>query len=464
MPTGFSLAIMLAAALVTAAPAGAADLNFTFEDPPYTNGSADGQDGWYQEETESVPVVSSSAPLAGSQSLYFVADSGAPALQRIWHGLAGQTFTEITTFEFLLQTSEGQLGVLMQDSTGQGYFRLTVDSEFESWAFGYGEDAAATTNFSGGADAFKPNKLYRVNVTFDFGNSNLQSTVTDLTDSVAVLDTGLLALNSSTTTNTAAAGGLYQGIRFTGGHNWTSHSEGWIDDVRFNYVQPDLNFTFEDPPYTAGSIDGQDGWYQEETESVPAVSSSAPLAGSQSLLFVADGGAPPLQRIWRGLADQPFTDVTRLEFLLQTSEGLLGILLQDATGKAYYRLRVDSELENWTFGSGEDAVESTTVFAGGADAFKPNKLYRVKATFDFGNLEQRTTVRNLTDSVAVLDTGILELNSSTTPLTAAADGLYQGIRLTGTHNFTSHSEGRIDNILFNAPVEAPVTGWLFVAQ
>ena len=462
-----SVVLVLAAVLMAAAPAGAADLNFTFENPPYTVGSVAGQDGWYQEETASVPVVSTSAALAGSQSLLFIADSGAPADQRIWRGTGAQTFTDVTTVEFLIQTAEGQLGILLADSAGSGYYRCTVDSEFENWTIGYGADAATLAVYAGGSQAFKPNKLHRVTVTLDFANLTHRTVATNLTDSVAVIDTGILAMDATTTKANAATDNLYTGMRFIGGHNWTSHSEGRIDSIQFNPPPPpppgSSNFTFENPPYTVGSVAGQDGWYQEETASVPVVSTSAALAGSQSLLFIADSGAPADQRIWRGTGAQTFTDVTTVEFLIQTAEGQLGILLADSAGSGYYRCTVDSEFENWTIGYGADAA-TLAVYAGGSQAFKPNKLHRVTVTLDFANLTHRTVATNLTDSVAVIDTGILAMDATTTKANAATDNLYTGMRFIGGHNWTSHSEGRVDNIRFLpvVPVAVPLPGSLLL--
>ena len=210
----------------------------------------------------------------------------------------------------------------------------------------------------------------------------------------------------------------------------------------------DLGLTFENPSYSVGDAAGQENWYQEETASSPVVSRSAPLAGRQSLLFISNDSAPADQRIWRGLGDHTFTDVTTIQFLLQVSEGRLGVLLQDATGRAYYRCTVDAEAETWTIGSGFDAI---TPFAikGGVGAFKSNKLYSVNIAIDFANLKQRTTVANLTDSQTVLDTGLLELNDSTTTANAATDKRYTGIRFLGGHHSTTHSEGRIDELRLN---------------
>lgn len=217
-----------------------------------------------------------------------------------------------------------------------------------------------------------------------------------------------------------------------------------------------LSFTFEDPPYTVGDINGQNGWYQEETASTPAVSSATALAGSQSLLLIADSGAPADQRIWRGLADQTFTDVLTFEYLVRVDDGQLGLILVDATTRTYYRSQVDVNHETWKIGSGFDAFVTF-------DSYGPCKsghLYQVTVTLDFQRHRQRTTVWDVTDSTAVIDTGLLDMNAGTTPANAATDNLHTGVRFLGAHLWTSHSEARIDDFRF---VALPA-GSLFVLQ
>ena len=449
----YSVVVMLAAVLVAAAPAGAADLKFTFEDPPYTLGSAGGQDGWYQEGAELMPVVTNAGALAGSQSVLFSSDLAGNALYRIWHGTGSQTFTDVTTFRYLMDCSAGALGLLLQ-STAAGYYRAESSASYETWKIGYGNDASTYTTYSG---IPKGGKVYEATVTIDFANQTHRTVVSNLTDSTHGFDTGLLALDAATTKVNAASDALYNGMRWSGWTDWGSSSVAHIDNIEFNPPEPpppgSTSFTFEDPPYTVGSAGGQDGWYQEETASMPVVSSSAALAGSQSLLFVADSGSPANQRIWHGTAAHTFTDMTAVEFLLQTAEGQLGVLLADSAGSGYYRCTVDSEFENWTIGYGFDAA-TFTVYAGGSQAFKPNKLHQVTVTLDFVNLTHRTVATNLTDSLAVIDTGPLAMNATTTKANAATDNLYTGMRFIGGHNWTSHSEGRIDNLQF-LPV-APV--------
>ena len=450
-----STVVVLAAVLVIAVPAGAADLSFTFENPPYTEGVAHGQDGWYEEAGVSNATISASGALAGSQSLLFQSGSsapGSPSVQRIWHGTAAQRFTGVTTLEFLVQASLGNHEMLLQSGDGRGYYRCKAVVEAESWTIGYGFDAGTLISYA--PSVFVANDLYKVIVTLDFVNQQHRTVVSNLTDGVQEVDTGLLAMNAGTTTANAATDALYHGMRLTGNWQYSGSSEGRIDNIQFNppaTLPPgSTSFTFEDPPYTEGVAHGQDGWYEEAGESIPVVSNSAPLtgsalAGSQSLVFISNSGAPASQRIWHGLGAHVFTTITTVEFLIQTAQGQLGILLADATGQGYYRCTVDSEFENWTIGYGADAA-TFAVYAGGSEAFKPNKLHKVSVTLDFKNHTHRTIATNLTDSLAVLDTGLLAMNPTTTRANAATDNLYTGMRLIGAHNWISTSEGVIDNI------------------
>ena len=221
---------VLAAVLVAVAPAGAGYLNFTFEDPPYTAGDVNGQNGWYQEETVSTPAVAGLAPLAGSQSLVLIGDSFAPRDQRIWHGLADQTFTDVLTIEYLVRVNDGQLGLILVDATTRTYYRSQVDVNYETWKIGTGFDAFVTFDSYGPC---KSGHLYQVTVTLDFQNHRQRTTVWDLTDSLPVIDTGLLDLNAGTTTANAATDNLHTGMRLLGGHDFTTHSEGLVDDFRF---------------------------------------------------------------------------------------------------------------------------------------------------------------------------------------------------------------------------------------
>ncbi len=212
---------------------------------------------------------------------------------------------------------------------------------------------------------------------------------------------------------------------------------------------------FENPPYTeaaiapVGGAPGQDGWIQEETEDIPDISSYNPLAGNQSVLFYrAEGAGPDIQRAWRGTTDVTFYSATLVSYLVQVEQGSVSYYMGDDTGAGYIRFTADVDQNIFRIGGGWEGV---TPYLSIEDC-RAGNLYQVNTVLDFVTQRQRTTVQNLTEVQDLIDSGVLDLNASTTLATVSTqpvhDVKYAGIKFTGGRYGQDGSMGRFDSLTF----------------
>ena len=259
------LAVLLAVVLMAAVPAGAVDLLFTFENPPYMLGTVDMQDGWYAEDWspepdpyQPTPDVSDVDPLAGSQSMFFSRLPG-DVYQRIWRSTVDQTITELMSYEFIAKVESGIIQTGLWDTTAKQFWGIhlnvegNAENEYQGYfRFTYGWDCWTALD----VEDCRAGNTYRILATLNFDAQTIRTIAQNLTDpSQPLVDSGYLEMHPGTTIYNANSGSLHTGIRIMGhseGITGFGEAEGRMDDIGFNLTPVFI------PGTLAGHVELQD--------------------------------------------------------------------------------------------------------------------------------------------------------------------------------------------------------------
>jgi hypothetical protein len=194
-------------------PIAASDLSINFESPAYTVGTINGQNGWVV-DAGSVSITDVN-PISGSQSAMTTSDSAYAS-----HVLAGQTFQDGTSMEFLIQ-SDSENWIDMWDAYSRKLFALKF-APYQNVlrAFHTGGDGYTTL---GGMTA---NNTYKINVVFDFTNDTFDVRAENMTNSQPIMTAAGLGF-IWVTTEADASGGF---LRYWG------NNQSRLDNL--NFQQP----------------------------------------------------------------------------------------------------------------------------------------------------------------------------------------------------------------------------------
>ncbi|MHB9036987.1 MAG: family 16 glycoside hydrolase [Armatimonadota bacterium] len=270
--------LLLAASVLATSSAVAADMQFTFENPPYTIGSIDGQDAW---RVDSWPNpadvhVTNVSPISGSQSLLI---NDADGYGVAHHSLAGQSFADGTAIRWRIKVTSSESHVSLSSTTGIDYL----------WAkFSPQENVIRVAGSWGGS--YKDigpcayNHVYEALFILYFSTHNCRAFVKDITDpEQPILDSGLLALEPGTTAGNAAGEMRLWGI-----------GEARFDDVEFLQQSKELYTTnhFMTADYGMQVLSAQDNG--DNTITVDTTAAGFLLArGTSDILLTED---VPVQR------------------------------------------------------------------------------------------------------------------------------------------------------------------------
>ena len=194
---------VLAACICAVASTAQAELLINFEAPTYTTGGVSGQDGWTTISTGSA-VISSTAPLAGSQSLVVGGGNGAAIYAQ--HTLTGGGLVDGAVVSALIE--------IAYPSYDSNYFQLTRSTDNGAYAgleFNYaasGSIGARVAESSTGPVSlgnFTKGNLLNVSFTLDFTNQQYVAKVVDLTAATSITSDPL-GFSTSATPTTAEAG------------------------------------------------------------------------------------------------------------------------------------------------------------------------------------------------------------------------------------------------------------------
>ncbi|MHB9036997.1 MAG: hypothetical protein ACYC64_10030 [Armatimonadota bacterium] len=379
---------LFAVLLALVAPSWAADLSWNFENPPYTVGSVSGQDGWSVLNGDA--NVSAGNPLSGSQSLLV------NGFGNMRHSTATQLFADGIKYQYLINVGQTEGHAMLIGGPAE-----VLDNFF--WVKSSAQENVHRIFYYPGLykdlGPCAANNTYQITGTFDFTSHLLRVTVKNLTDtSKPDLDSGLLAMNPTVTT--ANAGFSADFLAFEG--------ETRYDNLSF--VSPatsnESSCNFENPPYTVGSIGGQDGWSILAGDAY--ISTLNPLAGDQSLLMNGFGN------VRHSTNEQLFADGIKYQYLINIgqSEGHATLVGGPAGG-------LDNFL--WVKSSPQENVHRVFYYGNYADIgpCAPNSTYQITGVFDFTNHKYLVTVKNLTDtSQAGLSSGWLDINPTITTANA----------------------------------------------
>ncbi|MHB9036983.1 MAG: family 16 glycoside hydrolase [Armatimonadota bacterium] len=198
-------------------------------------------------------------------------------------------------------------------------------------------------------------------------------------------------------------------------------------------VSANSEFTFENPPYTTGQINGQNGW--TNASGTGSVTNVAPLSGSQSLL-INDPGAYAYNT--HSLADQPFTTGTKLKWLVKVHSGETMVNMGNTVGSTYHWVKFSPGEPCIRVWYGNGASQYVTI----ANRCDVDGVYSGTTQYNFTTQQFRVKVQNLTDpSQPVADSGWVALDSGTTTTTAK-----------GTLTVWGTGESRIDDLLFDLDI------------
>ncbi|MHB9036994.1 MAG: PEP-CTERM sorting domain-containing protein [Armatimonadota bacterium] len=199
----------------------------------------------------------------------------------------------------------------------------------------------------------------------------------------------------------------------------------------------DLSWSFENPPYALGGLNGQDGWTVSNWaggNTGEYVSDVNPIAGDQSLLInIGD----TYTTAHHSLAGQTFVDGTTLQFLVQPGGSEVHASLNNAIPDGYLWIKFAPQ-ENVT----------RVFYAGGYSDIGPSigdHVYQATSALFFSSGQFRVTVQDMTDpSAALMDSGLVALNPNTTVSNAVGEVIFWGI-----------GQARFDNVSFSSPVPEP---------
>jgi len=167
------LAVLLAVVFVAAVPAGAADMLWTFEDPPYVLGVIGGQDGWYAEDSPPIqptPEVTNVAPLEGNQSM-LISTLAEDPYQRVWHSTAGQTITELMSYQFLARVEAGIVETGLWDVPAKQFWGIHLNVDENHFRFVYGWDCQTALD----VEDCRAGNTYRILATLNFDNHTIRT-------------------------------------------------------------------------------------------------------------------------------------------------------------------------------------------------------------------------------------------------------------------------------------------------
>jgi hypothetical protein len=184
-----------------------------------------------------------------------------------------------------------------------------------------------------------------------------------------------------------------------------------------------INFTFENPPYTPGTLSGQDNWntngyvladpfFGGVVNGTVEISSSSPLSGSQSVLYTQTvdpatagvSGASDVGRPSAVFATKDGTDAVDItaSVRVRTDEngvgtGSMGMFL-GIGGASPVFFRIDNASTTSASGS---IIAGDGAAVPGIGSYLPNKTYEFTIGVDVDNLNYTLSSKNVTDNTPV---------------------------------------------------------------
>jgi len=178
---------------------------YDFENPPYSLGNLNGQNGWF-----GGGIRANVVPQFGQQSLELQNDFTV-------HSLAGSGFGNVTSLSYLTAvTPNAYAEVILTDSNNDSYAHVG----FQDSATNDGYYIESDTSLLFTSSPVASNTIYSVNVTLDFNAQQYRAVFTDFVANTLVYDSGFVDLRRSTTAALAKAGQieLYAGAGADSGY------------------------------------------------------------------------------------------------------------------------------------------------------------------------------------------------------------------------------------------------------
>lgn len=424
-----------------------------FESSTYSVGDLSGQEYWYRSQgtTSHVAVTHNDGLYRYGQA---VLGGGDPFTWKVYQLFSGPDYN---TAQVDMRSSGGIWSSMLMINSGPGgslYWGL--DSTSSMFRIRNLITGSSQTEFTDG-NATTAGHWYHLTFTFDFTNNTATMTAVDLKNGADV-DTGITDVPMGIPGADAAArqaviarmGQLMIRGPLSAG-NGGATTWGAIDNINTNTPETQTEIYFEEPTYSTGLLEGQQGWERMQgiASHIVAVSDDGEYKGGQAITG-HDAFTYVAFQLWTG---NPAGDTTQADMRSPGSKGwTMGVSSEGEHGTLRFGLGHSTTLTS-TFmirnliAGNDSGVEFTD-----GNATTPGHWYRLTTSIDYSNNTMTVTARDLTAGTDVA-TGLNNVNLGIPGADAAARADYMAASRMimirgpiGTGDGGATTWGAIDNI------------------